>query len=160
MFDETFWVAVAFVLLIGVFLYYKVPAMIGKQLDERAAKIKQELDEAAKLHSDAQALFADYQRKQKNALKEAQDIVAQAEAEAKRITAQAAADTEAMLKRGEALAQAKIAQAEAAAVKEIRDAAADLAVEAAKQVLTQEIQGPKAQAMVDKAIADLRGKLH
>lgn len=160
MFDETFWVAVAFVLFVGVIVYLKVPGMITRALDERADKIRRELEEAQRLREEAQALFADYQRKQKNALKEAEEIISHANLEAKRLAVQAEADLKAALERRRALAELKIAQAEAQALKDVRDAAAEIAVAAAGQVIAGQLKGPAADALVERAIADVKAKLH
>ena len=65
--DPRFWVLVAFLIFFALLLYYKVPAMIGKMLDDRADSIRKELDEARRLREDAQALLTDYQNKPKKA---------------------------------------------------------------------------------------------
>jgi len=158
--DPEFWVAVAFFCLIGVFIYFKVPAVIAKALDERSDKIKQDIDRAAKLKADAKALFVEYQRKQRNALKEAEEIIAHAKAEAARLAQEAEAELQASLERRRALAEAKIAQAEAQAVKEVREAAVDLALAAARRIIAGRLEGAKADTLVDQAIADVGRKLH
>jgi regulator of protease activity HflC (stomatin/prohibitin superfamily) len=83
-----FWVAVAFVAFVLILLYYKVPALIAKTLDERAAAIRKELDEARRLREEAQNLLADYQRKHRNAGQEAETIVEQARREAEAFAAE------------------------------------------------------------------------
>ena len=77
-----FWVAVAFVLFVAILVYYKVPALIAKALDDRADAIRQELDEARRLREEAQSLLADYQKKHRNVGKEAEDIITLARREA------------------------------------------------------------------------------
>lgn len=158
--DETFWVAVAFVILVAVLVYYRVPGMLTKALDNRAARIRSQLDEAQRLRDEAQKLFAEYQQKQKDALKEAADIVAHAQDEAKRIAAQAEADLKAGLARRQALAEQKIAQAEAQAIQDVRAAAVNVAVEAARKVLADRLTGDAAASATDKAIADVRALMH
>ncbi|MBP7669944.1 F0F1 ATP synthase subunit B [Ferrovibrio sp. MS7] len=158
--DSSFWVLVAFVIFFGFLFYLKVPAQLGKTLDERAEKIKRELEEAEKLHREAQHLFAEYQRKQRNALKEAEEIVAAAEAEAKRIAEAAKADLAASLERRRVQAEQKIAQAEALALREVRDAAVDQAIAAATGLLREQLQGPAATAQTERAIAEVKAKLH
>lgn len=158
--DETAWVAVAFLLFVGLLVYLKVPGLMTKGLDDRAAKIRSDLEEAARLRTEAQKLFAEYQEKQKNAMKEAAEIVAHAQDEAKRLAAQAEADLKASIARRQAMAEQKIAQAEQAAVQDVRGAAVDLAVEAARAVLVKTMQGGNAQAATDKAIADVRTLIH
>jgi len=51
----------------------------GELLDDRAARIKAELDEARKLKDEAAALLAEYQRKRQQAESEAQAILAGAQ---------------------------------------------------------------------------------
>ncbi|MCW5724642.1 MAG: F0F1 ATP synthase subunit B [Maricaulaceae bacterium] len=158
--DPTFWVAVGFLAFIGILVWQKVPAIIARALDERAEKIRAELDQATKLREDAQALFADYQRKQRDAMKEAEEIVAQARTEAERIKRQAEQELKALIQRRQAQAESKIAQAEQAAIKEVRDAAAELAAGAARRIVEAELKGAKADSLVDRAIAEMREKLH
>ena len=158
--DETAWVAVAFLVFVGLLVYLKVPGLLTKGLDERAAKIRSDLEEAARLRTEAQKLFAEYQEKQKNAIKEAAEIVAYAQEEAKRLAAQAETDLKASIARRQAMAEQKIAQAEQAAVQDVRGAAVDLAVEAARAVLVKTMEGGAAQAATDKAIADVRALIH
>jgi F-type H+-transporting ATPase subunit b len=158
--DPTFWVLVGFVAFFALIFWLKVPGKLGTQLDERAAKIRQELEQAEKLHQEAQHLFAEYQRKQRNALNEAAEIVAAAEAEAKALIKQTEAELAASLERRRKQAEDKIAQAEKLAVQEVRDTAVEVAIAAAGQVLTQSLQGPAGAAQIDRAIGDVKAKLH
>ena len=61
------WVLVSFILFLGLLVYLKVPAMLGKMLDERASKISKELDDARKLREDAAALLEEYKKKRADA---------------------------------------------------------------------------------------------
>jgi F-type H+-transporting ATPase subunit b len=158
--DPEFWVGVAFIGLMALFVYLKVPAMLTAALDERAAKIRAELEQAEKLHRDAKTLFEEYGAKQRAAMTEANEIVARANADADRMRREAASELEAALGRRRLLAEAKIAQAEAQAVKEVREAAIDLAIAAARNIMVAELKGAKADALLDQSIGDLKGKLH
>lgn len=158
--DPTFWVAVGFFGFIALVVYFKGPQLIGKALDERSDRIRAELDRAQKLREDAQALFAEYQRKQRDALREAEEIVAQARAEAERIARDAEADLAVALERRRALAESKIAQAEAAAVTEVRDVAINLAIAAAGNILKDELTGARAEALMEQSVTEVRGHLN
>lgn len=157
--DPEFWILVAFVIVI-VLLWKPASRAITKALDDRAYKIKNDLERAAKLRTDAQALLADYQQKQRDALKEAEAIMAQAKADAERMSAQAAADLEASLKRREQMALQRIAQAEQQALAEVRAAAVDIAIAATGKLLTEKLDPAKQDALVDSAIKELQGKLN
>ena len=71
-------------IFVGVLLYYGVPGMITRKLDERAVRIKAELDEARALRDEAQTLLAGYERRQKEVKAQAEDIVVAARREAEK----------------------------------------------------------------------------
>ena len=158
--DAEFWVAVAFVLFVAGMGYLGVHKMVAKSLDERADKIKAELDEARKLKDEAAQLLAEYQRKRQQAEVEAQDIIAGAKAEADRLAIEAKAKIEEFVARRTKMAETKIAQAEAQATADVRAAAADAAVAAAEKILTQETKGQLAGELIAKGIDDVRKKLN
>src|SRR5437016_6086225 len=129
--EAEFWVAVAFVIFVGILIYVGVHRMLIKALDERGSRIKSELDEARRLKDEAAGVLAEYQRKRHEAESEAQAILAGANAEAERTAAEAKAKAEEFLARRTRMAETKIAQAEEQAVADVRAAAADAAVAAA-----------------------------
>jgi F-type H+-transporting ATPase subunit b len=155
-----FWVLVSFVLFIGLIVYLKVPGKVTAMLDERAERISRELDEARKLREEAQGLLADYERKRRDADKEAEAIIAQAREEAEAFAVETRQKLVEMVERRGHMAEEKIAQAEAQAVKEVRAAAAELAIAAATRIISDEVQGAKADQLVDASIADLKDRLH
>lgn len=157
--DAEFWVLIAFVIFIGL-VWKPIGRMIGVALDRRSELIKAEIEEAARLREEAQALFASYQRRHKEAMQQADDIVAHARAEADRLAKEAAADLEQSLKRREQLALQWIAQAEAEAVREVRLKAAELAAAAATRLMAERMSGAEGDALVEQAIRELPNRLH
>jgi F-type H+-transporting ATPase subunit b len=155
-----FWVAVAFVVMVGIFIYVGVPGVVTKALDHRADRIKAELDDARRLKDEAAALVADYKARYASAEREAQDIVTNAKAEAERIAVDAKARMEDFVARRTKAAESKIAQAEAQALADVRAAAADAAVAAASQILTKSVSGSVADNLLAKGIQDVRAKLN
>lgn len=155
-----FWVALGFFAFIGLLAYVGVHRMIVKALDDRATRIKAELDEARKLKDDAAQLLADYRRKRGEAESEAQEIIAGAKAEAERLAAEAKIKIEEFVSRRTKMAEVKIAQAEAQAAADVRAAAADAAVAAAERILAQQTKGPLAGELIAKGIEDVRKKLN
>jgi len=158
--DAEFWVAVAFVAFLGVLVYFGVHEMMAKHIDQRRDRIKGELDEALRLKEEAQALLAQYQRKQREAEQEAAAIIAGATAEAERMVAEAKAKMEEFIARRSKMAEAKIAQAEAQALADVRAAAAEAAVGAAETILTQTVKGDVADRLIVKGIDDVKSKLN
>ncbi len=158
--EAEFWVALGFLVFIGLLGYLGVYRQLIKSLDDRAARIKAELDEARKLKDEAAALLADYQRKRGEAEHEAKDIIAGAQAEAERLAADAKAKVEEFVARRTKMAETKIAQAETQAAADVRAAAADAAVAAAEKILAQQAKGALAGELIAKGIEDVRKKLN
>lgn len=153
------WVALAMLVVIGIMLMAKVPALIGKMLDGKIATIRQQLDEAAALRAEAEALLADAKKRDASSASDAKAIVEHAEAEAKALVAKAKTDAADLVARRGQMAEDKIAAAERAAVAEVRAKAADAATRAAASIIADTHGAGADKPLVDKAIAGL-GRLN
>jgi F-type H+-transporting ATPase subunit b len=157
--EAEFWVLLAVVIFIIVVWKPARRAIVGA-LDSRALRIREEIGAAANLREEAQQALAAYQRRQQEAAAEAQLIVNHAKEEAERIAAQSLRDLEETLRRRQLLAQERIAQEEAKALAEIRGIAVDVAISAARQVITASLDERRGAALIDSAIAELPRQLH
>jgi F-type H+-transporting ATPase subunit b len=158
--EPEFWVAIAFVILMGVFAYFGIHRTVLKALDHRSERIKAELDDARRLKDDAAKLLAEYKARRATAEREAQDIIASAKAEAERIAAEAKAKMEDFVIRRTKTAESKIGLAEAQALADVRAAAANAAVAAASTILSQSVKGQVAEDLLAKGITEVREKLN
>jgi F-type H+-transporting ATPase subunit b len=154
------WVAIAFVIFVGILVYVGVFRKMAKSLDDRAARIQADLDEARTLREEAARVLAEYQRKRQEAETEAQGIIAGAKDEAARLAVEAKAKIEEFVARRTKMAETKIAQAEAQATADVRAAAADAAIAAAEKILSTETKGKLAGDLIAKSIEDVRKKLN
>ncbi len=152
------WVLIAFVLFFAIF-GKKLWQAVAQMLDDRAAKVRAELDEAARLRREAEAMLRDAETRRADALREAQALIDGAKAEAGRLAAAAAADAEASARRREQMALDRIAAAEKAAVDEVRITAVEVATAAARQVIAEGLSPDADARLIDHAIAQLPGAL-
>jgi F-type H+-transporting ATPase subunit b len=159
-YEAEFWVAIAFVILMGVFAYFGVHRTLLKALDHRSERIKAELDDARRLKEEAAKLVAEYQGRRATAEREAVEIIASAKAEAERIAAEAKVKMEDFVVRRTKSAESKIALAEAQALADVRAAAAEAAVTAAARILSQSVKGEVADDLLSKSIAEVRQKMN
>ena len=159
LFDATFVATVALILFLALVVYLKVPGMITKALDNRIKSIESELAEAERLRLEAKFLLEEYESKRQAAASEAESSVAAAREEAFRLTGEAKTSLEALIARRTKAVEDKIAQAESQAVAEVRSRSADVAVEAARVLLTKQMAN-KGDALVDQAIKDVGAKLN
>lgn len=154
------WSQVALVLFLALVVYLGAPKMIGKSLDERAGKIKAELDAAKTLREEAESLLAEYQKKRKDAEAEAEEIVAAAKREASAMAAEAKAKTEDYVTRRTALSEQKIKAAETDAVNAVRAAAVDLAVAAAEKLISAKVDAKADAALFANSVSEVRNRLN
>ena len=155
-----FWVAVSFFGFVALLLKYKVPALMGKALDQRADDIRRELDDARRLRTEAQALLEEYRRKHGEAQQEADAIVAAARKEAETIATETRKNLIESVERRAKLAEEKIARAEAQAVADVRAAAVDAAIAASEKLIGARLSPQSGTSLVDKSIAELGAKLN
>jgi F-type H+-transporting ATPase subunit b len=148
-------VALAMIVVFAIMLRARVPAMIAAALDSKIAGIKEQLDTAAKLRAEAEALKAEYEAKARDADTEIATLKAGAERQAAEIVAKAKADAGKLVERHQAMAEAKIGAAERAAISEIRQKAATAASAAAEQHIKAHHDGAADTKLVDEAITGL-----
>lgn len=156
----TVWATVALVIFLGILVYLKVPGMIGKSLDDRAERIRKELDDARKLREEAQQALAECQRARKEAEQAAADMVEAAKHEADALKAEARQKSEEFVARRTAMAEQKIAQAERDAINDVRARAVDIAVEAARSLLGEKVDDKTAGDLFKKSLDEVRARMN
>jgi F-type H+-transporting ATPase subunit b len=158
--NTDFIVLLAFLLFIGVLVYFRVPGILIGMLDKRAAGIRADLDEAKALHEEAQTVLASYERKQREVAEQSERIIQHAREEARIAAEQAKEDLRASMARRIAAAEDQIASAQAKVVKEVRDRAVQVAVAAARDVIIKQMTAADGNKLIDDSIATVEAKLH
>lgn len=158
--DATFWALIGLIIFLAIVVYLKVPGMVARSLDERAARISNELDEARNLREEAQQLLAEYHRKRKEAEKDASDIIAAAGREAKALVEDAKQKTEEYVVRRNKLAEQKIASAEAEAINEVRASAVELAIAAATRIVADKVDTKTAGVLFKDSLAEVKTRMN
>ena len=158
-YEAEFWVAVAFGIFLLLLWRLGAHRSLLTSLDARGSKVHDELAEARRLKSEAQKLLAEYQRKQREAEAEAASIISQAKTEAEEIAAEAHVRMQEFVARRTKMAETKIAQAEQQALADVRAAAADAAVKASENILSETVKGKTADDLIAAAIRDVKTRL-
>lgn len=157
--NPEFWVGVGLILFFAIVVWAKAPQMIGAVLDAKAAKIQADLDEAARIRTEAEAMLASIKAQREDAERQATEMLKAAETDAARLAVEAKAKLEEQIARRAALAERKIASAEAEAAAEVKAVAADLAAQAAEQILAARIASAKSDPQIDEAIKTMAARL-
>lgn len=157
--SEYFWITVALVIFLAIAIRMGLRSVLA-QLDARADRIRRELEEAQALREEAQKLLADHKGRQRDALKDAEEIVETARSEARAMRIAAEQDLEEAVRRREQLAIDKIAQARQAAEAQLRQQAAELAVAAASRLIASNLDEGRRASLTDQAISEVSRKLN
>ena len=158
--NTDFVVLLSFLLFIAILFYFKVPSLLGGMLDKRSDGIQTEIDEARSLRDEAQSLLASYERKQKEAMEQAERILETAKADAASAAEQAKLDLKESVLRRMAAAEERISTAQAAAKKEVRDAAIKVSIAAASEVISEQLSATEADKLIYTGISEIESKLH
>jgi F-type H+-transporting ATPase subunit b len=157
--DAEVWIAIGMVVFFAILIRAKVPGLAMKALDDRGAKIQAELDEALRLREEAQSLLVSIKHEREAAERLGAEIIANAEADAKRMREEAQVRLEDQIQRRRAMAERRIANAEVQAALDVKAAAAEAAADLAGLLLADRLSGMTSDPLVDRAVADLAGKL-
>lgn len=159
-FEAEFWVALSFLIFVGILWYVGAFNTMLSGLDARGARVRAELAEARRLRQEAESVLADYQRRREAADREAAEIVANARGEAERLARETQERMADFVRRRTAAAEAKIAQAEAQAAAQVRAAAVDAAIRVSETVLRGQVSGPAGENLLTRSLGEVRTKLN
>ncbi|MDW8341814.1 MAG: F0F1 ATP synthase subunit B [Geminicoccaceae bacterium] len=155
---EYVWLAIA-LLVFALLVRKPFRDHVLAALDARAERIRRELDEAERLHEEAKALLAKYQRQLHEGEHLAREIIERVEAEQRRLEARAREELRLLTERRTQQALERIAQEEARAVQEVRARVAELAVRATRELLAERLHGPLVDELMRKAVREVEAKL-
>ena len=157
--DTYFWNGVSFAIFAFIVWKYGVPVLL-RYLDTRIEAIRNEIEKAENLRTEAHELLAQYQRKHSDAVQEAEEIINNAKKSAEEIKARADAEMEETLARRERQLEERIARMESVAIEEIKAHTADLAIQATAEIIADKLDKKANQALVDQSIDKIGQKLH
>jgi F-type H+-transporting ATPase subunit b len=152
------YISVSIFLLLAVFVG-KLPQRIAEGLDAHINGVKRQLNEAAAIRAEAEALLAETQRKAAAAAGDAEAILARAHSEASQLVADAKTGLDLTIARRKAAAEQKIDVAGRTAEADIRRRAAELAVASARAELVKRAPA-EADKLTSASISELERRLN
>lgn len=156
--EATNWVLISFVIFAIGFWKFGLKLLLGK-LDSRIAEIRKEIETAESLRVEAQELLAQYQRKQRDAAREAETIVAAAQTHAAEIQRQAESELNEMVARKEAQLRDRLARMEEVAINDIKSYAAELSVKATAEIIAKQMDQATNDRLIEQSIKSIASQL-
>ncbi len=153
------WYTFSFLIFAFIIVKFGGPFIISA-LDGRIAQIKNDLSEAESLRVEAQEMLAQYQRKHRDAVQESEKILESARANAAQFKIKAEADLEEIIKRREAQLEDRLKRMEQNAVNEIQSYAAELAINAASQIIIDNLDKKTNTKLIEDSIGNIQTSIH
>jgi len=157
--DSHIWYIFSFLIFASIVFKFGMPAF-NKLLDGRIEKIKKDLEEAENLRVEAQEMLAQYQRKHRDAVKESKEIISIAKENAQQFKEKAEADLDEVIKRREAQLEDRLERMKQNAINEIQEHAADLAMNATRQIIVEKLDKKANAQLVEQAMTNIGTNIH
>ena len=157
--DPRLWVTLAFLTFV-LLAYKKIVSFAAKALDARSERIANELAEAKRLREEAEAILAQYKQKQAEYLKEAENIIANARKDADTLRSYAEQELKSSLDARMKQAVERIAQEEATAISDVRNHVVDIALAAARSIITDHVGTMSQEELIKLAMDGIERKVH
>ena len=157
--DATFWVAISFLLFIGLLVYFKIPQKVNEILNQLILNIKKEIDESEKLRNEAKTLLDNSQSKLDSASEETNKIIEQAKKDSENLVIEINEKFHKSAEIKKKLAETKITQMKEAAIKEIKDTSIKIAVASVKKIISTSVDKNKLDAIFEKDLEEAKTEL-
>tara|TARA_B100001027_G_scaffold206930_1_gene170908 strand:- start:7160 stop:7651 length:492 start_codon:yes stop_codon:yes gene_type:complete len=139
MFDATFWVAISFLLFIGLLVYKNVHQIILNKIDSKILELKNKIDEAENLKSNSEKLLSNAQTKLKGYNKLNAETLKKAQKISDNEIASSIEKMKKFLENKEKAAQSKIEQAKNDAVYQVKIISTKVALETVEDVIKENL---------------------
>ena len=158
-FDATFWVAVSFIIFIGILIYYKIPQMVNEQLNKMIFDIKNEIEESEKLRTESKTLLDNAQNKLDLANSESKKIIDQVKKDSEKLVIEMNEKFHKSSEIKKILAKTKISQMKEAALKDIKDTSVKIAIASVKKIISTSVDKSKLDTLFQKNLEDTKTAL-
>ena len=154
--DATFWVAVSFLIFIGVLVYLKVPQKIDNSLNEIIKKIKGDLDNAEKLKDQAKTLLSEYETKVSKSKDEVNNLISKTKNETEKDIIKANEEFHKIIENRKKSAEEKINQMKNQAIKDVKNLSVDIAIRSVEKIIKNSIDKKKLDKIYISSIEETK----
>ena len=160
--DATFWVAISFIIFLGLLFYLKVPQKIDKSLDENINVIKNEIGDAEKLKDEAKNILSEHETKVSKSKDEIKRMIKDAQTQAEKNLIKANEEFHRVVENRKKTAEEKIQQMKTQAIRDVKNSSIDFALHAVEKIIKNSIDKKKLDKVyissIDEAKKILKNK--
>ena len=156
MIDATFWVAISFVIFVGLILYFKIPEKVKSLLDENINNIKKQIDNAEKLKEEAKLMLSEHEKKISNSKSEIKTMINDANEMAEKNILKTNKDFHTLMESRKKNAEERIRQMKDQTFKDIKNASIKIAIESVGQLLKNSLDKSKLDKLFVASIEETK----
>tara|TARA_B100000214_G_scaffold297345_1_gene227262 strand:- start:583 stop:1080 length:498 start_codon:yes stop_codon:yes gene_type:complete len=154
--DATFWVAVSFLIFVGLIFYLKVPQKIGRSMDESIKKIKEEIDNAERLKDEAKNILSEYESRVSKSKEEVKILIQKAEKQAENNIIKTNEEFHNIIENRKKAAEEKIKQMKAQAIKDVKNSSVNIAISSVEKIIKNSIDKKKLDKIYISSIEETK----
>ena len=154
--DATFWVAISFLIFVGVIFYFKVPQKIDKSLVENIKKIKSEINNAEKLKDEAKSMLSEYESKVSKSKEEIKNLIQKSEKQAESNIIKTNEEFHNIIENRKKAAEEKIKQMKAQAIKDVKNSSIEIAIQSVEKIIKNSIDKKKLDKIYISSIEETK----
>jgi|TARA_B100001093_G_scaffold148647_1_gene141383 F-type H+-transporting ATPase subunit b len=154
--DASFWVAISFLIFIGLIFYFKIPQKIKISLDSSINEIKNQISDAEKLKEEAKDILNKEEERIGNSKSEIKSMINKANEEAEKNIIKTNANFHAMIENKKKNAEQRIGQMKDQAFKDIKNASVETAIESVERLLKNSLDKSKLDRLFSSSVEETK----
>ena len=154
--DATFWVAISFLIFVGLLLYFKIPSKIKNNLDENIKQIKKQVDESEKLKEEAKNKLAEYEKKIVGSKSDVKKMISDANDQAEKNMIKSNEIFHNQLEIRKKNTEEKIKQLKSQAIKDVKNASINIAFESIEKLMLNSLDKSKLDKIYKESIEETK----
>jgi len=159
MIDATFWVAVSFIIFLGVLIYFKIPQKITTILNDSINTIKTEVEDAELLKDESKNILSEYEKKISNAKAEIKQMVDEATDDADRNILKTNEDFHIQIENRKKSIEDRIRQMKNQALKDIKNSSVKISIQAVEVLLKNSLDKNKLNKIFASSVDETKSAL-
>ena len=157
--DATFWVAISFIIFLGVLVYFKIPQKVITILNESIDSIKNEVDSAETLKEESKNILSEYEKKISNSKSEIKHMIDAATEEAEKIVLKTNEEFHVQMDNRKKNTEDRIKQMKNQALQDIKNASVKISIQAVEMLLKNSLDKNKLNKIFTSSIEETKSAI-
>ena len=154
--DATFWVAISFIIFVGILFYFKVPQKVDQSLNESIKKIKEEIDNAEKLKDESKNILSEYETKVSKSKEEIKNLIRTAKNESEKNVIKTNEEFHDIIENRKKTAEEKIRQMKTQAIKDVKNSSVEIAIYSVEKIIKNSIDKKKLEKIYISSVEEAK----